>query len=60
MAEYSSCDSCTYYLYDEEMDEYYCDKDLDEDDMYHYMTGNYKACPFYLSDNEYQIVKHQM
>ena len=60
MSDNASCDSCSNYVYDEEDECYYCELDLDEDEMYHLITGKYKSCPYYQLDNEYQIVKHQM
>lgn len=54
-----SCDDCVYYMYDEEDEAYYCTVDMDEDDYARLMTGH-AACPFYRSDNEYEVVKHQM
>ncbi|MBR1757326.1 MAG: hypothetical protein IJ744_01185 [Lachnospiraceae bacterium] len=54
------CESCTYYLYDEEYETYYCDRDLDEDEMVHFLQGSKRACPYYRSDNEYEVVRHQM
>lgn len=59
MSDYH-CDSCNNYVYDEEEDYYYCDVDLDEDEMYHFMTNRHKECPYYNSDNEYLVVRHQM
>ena len=29
----SSCDSCEYYIYDDEIDDYTCSLSLDEDEM---------------------------
>ena len=26
------CETCAYYVYDEEFEEYFCDVDMDEDD----------------------------
>jgi len=54
------CDTCLYYEYDEEYDEYSCSVDMDEDDYGRLLSGHYKDCPFYRSDNEYEVVKHQM
>ena len=34
----SNCEMCEYYLYDEEYDYYYCDMELDEDEMYDFVT----------------------
>ncbi len=55
-----SCDSCTHYLYDEESESYYCDIDLDEDEMYRFLSGSNSDCSYYESDNEYLVVRHQM
>ena len=35
----SLCDTCWYYEYDEEYEEYYCMMDLDEDEVYRIMTS---------------------
>ena len=32
------CESCVFYLYDEEYDDYVCDMDLDEDEMMLFLT----------------------
>ena len=53
------CELCMHYEYDEEYDNYECDAGLDEDDMYRFLTGNAKGCPFFQQGDEYQIVKHQ-
>lgn len=54
------CEECNNYTYDDEEECYVCDMNLDEDDMYKFLTGNNKDCPYYQSDNEYEVVKHQM
>lgn len=53
------CDSCNNYVYDEEYDYYYCDINLDEDEMYKFLSGTMQACPYYQSDDEYKIVRKQ-
>ncbi len=55
-----ACETCAFYNYDDEFDEWYCDVNMDEDDMYRLMTGNYKECPYYSNGDEYAIVRHQM
>lgn len=55
-----SCGSCTYYAYDEDEEDYFCQADMDEDDYYHFLTDTHSGCPFYRSDDEYEIVRHQM
>lgn len=43
----SLCEDCVYYSYDEESDSYYCDEQLDEDEMASFLRGKLTACPFY-------------
>ena len=37
----SNCETCMNYEYDEEFDYYVCMKDLDDDEMYRFIKGNY-------------------
>lgn len=60
MAQVSNCDTCNNYIYDDEDECYICDMNLDEDDMVKFLTGNFNECPYYQSDDEYLIVRHQM
>lgn len=56
----SSCEYCTYYAYDEDEEEYYCDVYLDEDDAARLAQGHYKSCPYFKSGDEYAVVRKQM
>ena len=56
----SECDTCWYYDYDEEFDEYVCIMDLDEDEMYRFLSGSQWECAYYSADDEYAVVRHQM
>ena len=47
---------CEYYLYDDEYDYYYCDMELDEDEMYDFVTGNIGDCHYFRYRNEYRYV----
>ena len=60
MAQGSNCDTCNNYIYDDEDECYICDMNLDEDDMVKFLTGNFNECPYYQSNDEYLIVRHQM
>ena len=40
------CESCVFYLYDEEYDDYVCDMDLDEDEMARFLASDTGSCPF--------------
>lgn len=54
------CETCAFYVYDDEYQEYYCDMDIDEDDWGRLVAGYYRSCPFYRDGDEYKVVRHQM
>ena len=54
------CDTCANYMYDEEYEYYVCVKNLDEDEMYRFMKGEFRDCPYYQFGDEYQIVRKQI
>ncbi len=56
----TSCDMCGHYAYDEEDECYYCDMNLDEDDMMKFLTGDTNHCHYFSLYDEYAIVRHQM
>ena len=56
----SSCDICMNYTYDEDYECYTCEVDLDEDEMAHFMMGNFSHCPYFQLYDEYKIVRKQM
>ena len=41
----TECETCWYYDYDEEYDEYYCMMDLDEDEVYRIANSPSRHCP---------------
>ena len=56
----SVCDSCMYYEYDEDYECYVCQMDLDEDEMYRFLTNTNESGPDYKYGDEYSVVRHQM
>ena len=42
----TECETCWYYDYDEEYDEYDCMMDLDEDEVYRIANSPSRHCPF--------------
>ena len=54
------CDMCKYYEYDEETESYSCSVNLDEDEMYSFLSGGVRECPYFQSNDEYKIVRKQM
>lgn len=55
-----NCEECTYYMYDEDAEDYFCSVDMDEDDYARLMLGHTRTCPFFRRDDEYAVVRHQM
>ena len=56
----NQCETCAYYVYDEEFDEYVCDVDMDEDDAARLISGQTRECPYWRNGDEYETVRHQM
>lgn len=56
----SNCESCMYFGYDEEFEEYYCEVNLDEDEMQKFLTDTFQGCPYYHLEDEYKTVRRQM
>ena len=54
-----SCESCEFYDYDEEWDEYVCMISLDEDEMIDFLGRNTGRCPYYRFYDEYKSVRKQ-
>ena len=55
----SECDTCWYYDYDEEFDEYYCMMNLDEDEVYRFFTSGRSHCPYYRQGDDYTLARRQ-
>ena len=54
------CEDCVYYDFDEELDAWVCEADLDEDELGRFLSGDFSDCPYFRLDDEYGIVKKQM
>lgn len=55
----SICDNCVNYTFDEELEEYFCDAPIDEDEMSRFLSGDNKTCPYFRLDDEYSVVRKQ-
>ena len=53
------CDTCWYFDYDEEYDEYYCMMDLDEDEVYRILNSRSQRCPYYRQGDDYTLARSQ-
>lgn len=52
----TQCETCCFYNYDEEYDEYICDVDLDE--MVRFLSGR-GDCPYWRPGDEYRTARRQ-
>ena len=59
-SQYSACEQCRHYSYDDDCGTYVCDAELDEDEMERFITDTFRNCPYYDPDDDYKIVRHQM
>ena len=55
----TNCDDCVNYVFDEDSECYVCLVNLDEDEMYRFMSVTNYNCPYYSSDDEYAIARKQ-
>lgn len=53
------CENCSNYVFDEEYQQYSCMVNLDEDEMYRFLTGSNHNCSHYRFDDEYAVVRKQ-
>ena len=58
--ERGSCETCAFYVYDDEYGAYLCDMNMDEDDYVRIMSDRYYQCPYYRNGDEYAVVRKQM
>ena len=56
----TNCESCEFYDYDEELDAYMCDVNLDQDEMQSFLGGRTASCPYYRFYDEYKSVHKQI
>ena len=56
----TNCDACVNYEYDEDYECYCCMVNLDEDEMYRFLSGTQQECPYFRLDDEYAVVRHQL
>ena len=56
----SICESCEFYDYDDEYEEYVCTAKLDQDEMSDFLSSKTKGCPYYRFYDEYKSVHKQI
>ena len=52
-----SCETCEFFDWDEDIGDYICEADIDEDDMYRMRENPQAHCPFYKCYDEYKSVQ---
>ena len=55
----ANCEFCINYSYDEDYECYTCLMDLDEDEMYRFVNGDFCECPYFRAGDDYAIVRSQ-
>ena len=53
------CESCVFYSYDEDYDDYICEMDLDEDEMMRFLSNQSAQCPYWRPVDEYLTARKQ-
>ena len=54
------CEECENYIYDDEVEEYACDVEMDEDDYGRLAAESRMVCPYFRFRDEYRVVRKQM
>lgn len=55
----TKCESCVFYQYDENYDDYVCDMDLDEDEMVRFLSSQTDSCPYWWPGDDYLTARRQ-
>ena len=53
------CETCSFYEYDDEFDEFYCRVDLDQDEAERFLRGTERSCPYFSFNEEYRLAGKQ-
>ena len=56
----SDCERCAFYSYDDYLEDYVCDVNMDEDELIRLSSRSFKECPYFRDGDEYKTVRHQM
>ena len=56
----SNCESCVFYDYDEDWEEYVCTVNLDQDELARFLSDRQFSCPYYRYYDEYKSVHKQI
>ena len=60
MSKGTDCESCAYFIYDEEYEQDVCSINLDEDEFVRFLSDPQYRCPYYKYYDEYKMVRRQL
>lgn len=55
----TNCEDCNNFVFDEESQSYYCEMELDEDEYMKFLSASFENCPYYVSGDDYKVVRKQ-
>lgn len=59
MSQSANCEYCSNYVYNEDFGYYECMVNLDEDEMFNFLSNNCSHCPYFSMQDEYKIARKQ-
>ena len=54
------CETCAYYVYDDDEEQYVCDANMDQDEFARLTESKFRGCTYYRDGDEYKVVRHQI
>ncbi len=55
----TNCEQCSYYVYNEFLECYECTVNMDEDEMYRFLSSSDYNCPYYRPEDDYFLARKQ-
>lgn len=55
----TNCDECAFYVYNDDFECYQCEINMDEDEMYRFMSAPDYACPYFRAEDDYFLARKQ-
>lgn len=55
----TNCDECAFYVYNDDFECYQCEINMDEDEIYRFMSASDYACPYFRAEDDYFLARKQ-
>lgn len=55
----TNCDECAFYVYNDDFECYQCEINMDEDEMYRFMSASDYTCPYFRAEDDYFLARKQ-